>query len=96
MNTSDGPVSLTMSDTRAEEVLPNGVGNENQAGGSETDIMAEEKRSVDIDVVMAEIEASASGDETALDEESTDEAASVKEGQLIMEELGRGYDETSY
>ncbi len=58
--------------------------------------IAEERRVVDIDAVIAEIETASVGDETVLDEEVSDEVQSVQEGRGVIEDLGKSYDETSY
>ena len=81
ISSSDGDVLVTEKDTITD---------------SPESIVVEERRTIDIDTVIAEIESSASGDETALDEELAGESASVQEGQIIMQQLGDGYDETNY
>lgn len=49
-----------------------------------------------IETIMIEIEAQAAGDDTAMEDELAGESESFMEGAVVMEQLGQGYDETSY
>lgn len=49
-----------------------------------------------IEKLMAEIEATAAGDEGALENEYAAESESFMDGAVVMEQLGTSYDETSY
>lgn len=55
-----------------------------------------EQSGKDINTLLTEIESAADGDVAALDEEVADETQSVREGQLVIQEMGQSYDETSY
>ncbi|TXH07904.1 MAG: hypothetical protein E6Q06_01180 [Candidatus Moraniibacteriota bacterium] len=46
--------------------------------------------------LMAEIEATATGDEGALEAEYAGESESFMDGAVVMEQLGTSYDEASY
>lgn len=47
----------------------------------------------DIDQVLIDIQSTMNEDETVLDEEATLEAARVREGGMVIDELGKSYDE---
>lgn len=47
----------------------------------------------DIDQVLVDIQSTMNEDETILDEEASLEAARVREGGMVIDELGKSYDE---
>jgi|GEM_PF-4518403 len=92
MNRASGP----MDDQAAGVTGSPSQQNQISAGTASDGAVVEEIRAVDVDAVIREIESSSLEDEAAFNEEFSDETTSIQEGQVIIEQLGQSYDETSY
>ncbi len=80
------------------ELMPGSVVDESvaPAATAETEDADAGSDSEAIQKLMLEIEATATGDENALENEYAAESESFMEGAVVMEQLGTSYDETSY
>lgn len=70
---------------------------EGLVSGTEADsAVVEENRSVDIDAALDEIMQSAESEDAFMEYEASGEEADFAEGAVLMENLGKSYDENTY
>lgn len=82
----DGPSTTSATDTPSNGTLT----------GQTSGAVFEERRSVDLDAVTAEILNASDDDESLLDAEAASETEHFTEGAVLIENLGQSYDETEY
>ncbi len=95
MNMSAKKKSMVVDSSQPQSVSETAAGEAISGSDSEA-VPAHEESGKDVSTLLSEIESATDGDASALDEEVSDETESVREGQLVIQEMGQSYDETSY